>query len=166
MCSCGLGRLWYMGSFWGNVLQHLFPYLLPGTDVALWLTTWHSRYTENTVKFPANTSRQQYHHSRRTGWTWAKAPSYTTIPGPVFLYFFLHSNLNHFLTGQKAFINILEFIPIAWWTAYGSVLADWCPCHWRESSRGQECERMSLCLWMAWSKSTGRPLTRTSIQPL
>lgn len=38
-------------------------------------------------------------------------------------------------------------------------------CHWRESSRGQEWERMSR-FWTAWSKSRGCWLTKTSMQPL
>lgn len=39
----------YMGRFWGNVVQHLFPYLLPTTgDVAHWLTKYftESQYWE------------------------------------------------------------------------------------------------------------------------
>lgn len=76
-----------------------------------WLTTWHSHYTENTVKFPANTSRQQCHHSKRTGWSWAKAPSYTTIPGPVFLFFFSTFQSKTFLHWTKSFYKYIGIYP-------------------------------------------------------
>lgn len=64
-------------------LQHLFPFFcLAQMFLICCSTTLRSHYTENTVKFPANASRQ--HHSKMTGWSWAKDPSCTTIPGPVF----------------------------------------------------------------------------------
>lgn len=116
------------------------------------------------MKFPADVIRQR--HSKRRGCFQAKALGCTTQLVHFFFFFTFQSQTSpHW---SKLLINTLKIISIAWTELRtGSVLVNWCRwCHWRESSRGQECERMSLCLWMAWSKSRDCLLIRTSIQPL
>lgn len=54
-------------------MQHVIP---SKGDVAHWLTNLLSHNTENTVKIAASATRQQRHHSMRTGErSVAKAPA-------------------------------------------------------------------------------------------
>lgn len=60
------------------------------------------------MTLPANVSRQQCHHRKGTGWSWAEALAATQY---LVKFFFTFQSKTSPLV--KAFINILEVIPIA-----------------------------------------------------